>query len=230
MSFVSCFLFLSPGHLISPEKIFSNAVFWGVANIITVEDNIFAVLLLIISFLFVAALLICLNCDFLGLIFVLLYVGAIAVLLLFILMMLDVKWNKLSLNKYNVSAKMFVYVSFFFCLASNIYFFFMSKKTFIFWNTLDYAILLLIVFPSLISLFPFLWIKIKVLIDFFDSTANIKVYGQIFYNSYVFHFLISGMLLLLALSGAVHFTVLQIENFRIFAFAQFARGARFLQW
>jgi NADH-quinone oxidoreductase subunit J len=53
-----------------------------------------SVLFLILSFCNAAAILFLFNAEFLGLIFMIIYVGAIAVLFLFVIMMLNIKNQK----------------------------------------------------------------------------------------------------------------------------------------
>ena len=59
--------------------------------VITVQNSIYSVLFLVLSFISSASLLFLLECEFVALLFVIVYVGAIAVLFLSVVMMLDVK-------------------------------------------------------------------------------------------------------------------------------------------
>ena len=59
-------------------------------------NSIVSVLFLILSFLISAILLLLLECEFLALLLITIYVGAVAVLFLFILMMLETKLTNLS--------------------------------------------------------------------------------------------------------------------------------------
>ena len=55
------------------------------------QNSIHSVLFLVLSFVSSASLLFLLECEYVSLIFIIIYVGAIAVLFLFVVMMLDVK-------------------------------------------------------------------------------------------------------------------------------------------
>mgnify|MGYP000729894946 CR=1 FL=1 len=55
------------------------------------QNSIHSVLFLVLSFVSSSSLLFLLECEYISLIFVIIYVGAIAVLFLFVVMMLDVK-------------------------------------------------------------------------------------------------------------------------------------------
>ena len=57
---------------------------------ITSDNPVFCVLSLVLSFFFSSLFLICLGADFLGLMLMVVYVGAIAVLFLFVVMMLNI--------------------------------------------------------------------------------------------------------------------------------------------
>jgi len=62
------------------------------------ENPVHSVLFLVISFLSSASICFCFGADFLGLVFIIIYVGAIAVLFLFVVMMLDIKLTKINFN------------------------------------------------------------------------------------------------------------------------------------
>ena len=55
------------------------------------QNSIYSVLFLVLSFVSSASLLFLLECEYISLIFIIIYVGAIAVLFLFVVMMLEVK-------------------------------------------------------------------------------------------------------------------------------------------
>lgn len=55
------------------------------------QNSIYSVLFLVLSFVSSSSILFLLECEYVSLIFIIIYVGAIAVLFLFVVMMLDVK-------------------------------------------------------------------------------------------------------------------------------------------
>ena len=63
--------------------------------VILVQNSIYSILFLVLSFISSAGLLFLLKCEFLALMFIVIYVGAIAVLFLFVVMMLDVDFAQL---------------------------------------------------------------------------------------------------------------------------------------
>ena len=67
-------------------------------------------------FLFSAGILFCLEVEFLALSFIIVYVGAIAVLFLFVVMMLDIKIGDNSLGYLNYGTSIAYFITFLFVL------------------------------------------------------------------------------------------------------------------
>jgi NADH-quinone oxidoreductase subunit J len=59
--------------------------------VILSQNSIYSVLFLVLSFISSSSLLFLLECEYISLVFIIIYVGAIAVLFLFVVMMLDIK-------------------------------------------------------------------------------------------------------------------------------------------
>ena len=66
--------------------------------VVVVQNSIYSVLVLVCSFISAASLLFILECEFIALLFIIIYVGAIAVLFLIVVMMLDIKTVNLTKN------------------------------------------------------------------------------------------------------------------------------------
>ena len=66
--------------------------------VIRAKNPVYSVLFLILVFCNVSGILLLLNLDFFAMVFLVVYVGAIAVLFLFVVMMLNIKLNELSEN------------------------------------------------------------------------------------------------------------------------------------
>jgi len=75
--------------------LFSSLALLSAILVIASKNPIYSVLFLILSFCNVSALLFLLNLEFLPITFLVVYVGAIAVLFLFVLMMLNIKLTEL---------------------------------------------------------------------------------------------------------------------------------------
>jgi NADH-quinone oxidoreductase subunit J len=67
----------------------------------------FLLLFLVSSFIFASFILFLLECEFLALLFIVVYVGAIAILFLFAIMMLESKFKNLSKNLFKYTCRIF---------------------------------------------------------------------------------------------------------------------------
>jgi NADH-quinone oxidoreductase subunit J len=140
------------------------------------------VLFLILCFCNAAGILFLFNAEFLGLIFIIVYVGAIAILFLFVVMMLNVKIYS--------SDNLAYYLPFFlltgFVLMLQVYLIFekvFSNTTF-WYSDLPYTFE-----------------------NYIDNLNSIDVLGQCLYNYYLICFLVAGLILLVAMIGAIVLTL-----------------------
>lgn len=154
--------------------------------VIIVQNSIYSVLFLVLSFVSAASLLLLFECEFIALMFVIIYVGAIAVLFLFIVMMLDIKIiaeNKDSLKYFPIGfliGSLFLLEIFYILtenLENNLYD--KSSSTNYYTNWYDK-------------------------LDFFSDIESI---GQVMFTQYVLQFLIAGNILLLATIAVVVLTI-----------------------
>lgn len=151
--------------------------------IILSQNSIYSVLFLVLSFVSSSSIIFLLECEYISLIFIIVYVGAIAVLFLFVVMMLDIKTVYLAKD---------------------------SLKYFPFGSFLGAVFLLEIItaVPSTFELInPY---NISFLAnhhsDWFsklDYVTEISSIGYLLYTDYVIQFLLSGNILLLATIGPV---------------------------
>lgn len=146
------------------------------------QHPVFSLLFLVSCFIFSAFLLFILECEFLALLFIIIYVGAIAVLFLFAVMMLESKLQNLKQNsiKYIPISLIFIYV------------FFLSLEMFDCFIDLSSGIFNLNKYHD--------WYRIM------DFVTDVEVYGQVLYSYFVLQLLIAGLILLLALIGVVYLT------------------------
>ena len=145
------------------------------------KNPVHSVLFLILTFCNASAILFLFNAEFLGLIFIIIYVGAIAVLFLFVVMMLNVKIY---------SSDEFSYLPFIFLggFVLIVQIFLVLEKAFSnsnFWET------------SLSYTFD----------NYLDTLTSIDVLGQSLYNYYLLCFLLAGLVLLVAMIGAIVLTL-----------------------
>ena len=146
------------------------------------QNPVHSVLFLVITFGLASINVIMLDIEFLGLLFLIIYVGAIAILFLFVIMMLSVKTQ----TKFEFIVALRTIIASFLILA-------LSYKSFNF-------------FSSLIVPFNFSFNG--------DYINNLVTFGQVLYNYYLILFLIAGLILLVAVIGAVVLTLEHKNNIK----------------
>lgn len=150
--------------------------------VISAQNPVHSVFFLVLAFLISAIFLFLCEVEFVSLLFILVYVGAIAVLFLFVVMMLEIKVTK-SENEFFVIAPLGIFLG--------LIFFF---EIFL---SLD---------ESFAPFFPSTDIYVNWLSSL-DSLNNLEVLGQLLYTYYFFYFLIAGIILLVAMIGAIVLTL-----------------------
>ncbi|MGH1420587.1 MAG: NADH-quinone oxidoreductase subunit J [Hyphomonas sp.] len=163
--------------------------FWTLATIVVLSalfvissrNPVHSVLWLILSFFTSAGLLVLIGAEFLAMLLVVVYVGAVAVLFLFVVMMLDVDFVEL-------------------------------KQGFL--NYLPFGLLVGVVFAAeivMVSIFGIEPDQSK-----FDAApnaaTNAEAIGQVMYTEYLLLFQLSGLILLVAMIGAIVLTLRQKPN------------------
>ena len=83
-------------------SLFSSFALISAIMVISLSNAVHSILFLIFLFCNIVGLLLLLGAEFLSLIFLVVYVGAIAVLFLFVIMMLNIKINNYSIAKYKI--------------------------------------------------------------------------------------------------------------------------------
>ena len=176
--------------------IFSAFCLTSAIFVIWTKNPIFSVLFLIFSFFNVSALLFLFNFEFLPIAFLVVYVGAVAVLFLFVLMMLNIKLAELIDNYYNLIPVGLIFGCFFIYQLV-----FLLRFEFELVENLDkYSIYFLSDFSNVLTSKT----------NFFDlnyAFTNIKLIGFVLFTNYLYHFLISGLILLLAMLAAIVLTL-----------------------
>lgn len=181
------------------------------------RNAIHSVLFLVLVFFNVAGLLLLLEAEFLALLFLVVYVGAIAVLFLFVVMMLNIRASESSASLYQLMP-----------IGSFLGFVFLIETFLIFQNTIIFPIEIennaLTSFITFYSSNSFIdWIT-----SFqYSFSSNIKVLGFVLYTDYVLFFLLAGAILLIALLGAIILTMQSQENVvRQEIYQQLSRNAK----
>ncbi|WP_156850878.1 NADH-quinone oxidoreductase subunit J [Bartonella refiksaydamii] len=149
--------------------------------VITARNPVHSVLFLILAFFNAAALFLLAGAEFLGLILLVVYVGAVAVLFLFVVMMLDVDFVELK-----TGALRYAPIG---ALVGGIV-----------------AVELIVVFVSN-RFSPALRTHITQPMPDLLQRTNTQALGDVLYTDYVFYFQIAGIILLTAMIGAIVLTL-----------------------
>ena len=159
--------------------------------VIQARNPVYSVLFLILVFFNAAALLLLLGLDFFAIVFLVVYVGAIAVLFLFVVMMLNVKLAE-------INEKRLRYLP----IGGLLAFLFLLEIFLIVDNDL---IPLLVDVTALINqdASPSAFIQYSEIVE---TLSNIEAIGRLIYTYYFFFFLLASIILLVAMIGAIVLT------------------------
>ena len=177
--------------------------------VILSKNSIFSLLFLIFSFIITSLLLFLLECEFLGLLFIIIYVGAVAIIFIFSIMMLESKLKNLSKNSLKYLPIGFVFgLLFIFPCIKEISSYYSGSWSF---NA------------SYINLYQN-WYEL------IDANYEVEVYGQVLYSYYIIPFLVGGLILLLVLISVVYLVNLfeEHQSLQQSVFKQLARNSKFL--
>ena len=153
------------------------------AIMVTVSRNtVHSVFFLILDFISISCLFIMIGAEFLGMIMLIVYVGAVAVLFLFVVMMLNVTQQK---NQWFASSKSSSHIPVGLLVSLIIFF-----ELIIVVGGWKYK-------PDLLS-------SSNIIIS--EKTTNTHSLGNVLYTDYIHLFQISGMILLVAMIGAIVLT------------------------
>ena len=167
--------------------VFSISLLLSAFFVISSRNPVHSVMFLVLVFLFSAGILFCLEVEFLALSFIIVYVGAIAVLFLFVVMMLNVAQQK---NQWFLSKQSSSHIPIGFIISAIIFF-------------------ELIIVVGGWKYKPDLFSSNNLLNNEISNTHSL---GQVLYTDYIHIFQISGMILLIAMIGAIVLTFRQREG------------------
>ena len=154
--------------------------------VISSKNTVHAVFFLILDFVSISCLFIMMGAEYLGMLTLIVYVGAVAVLFLFVVMMLNVNFKDLRIG---------------------------------FLSYLPFGLLIGIVIIIELGMMIGTW-KYK---DSFIKTSEIKIsskvsnteaLGNVLYTDFIHYFQISGIILLVAMIGAILLTFRKKENLK----------------
>lgn len=148
--------------------------------VITARNPVHSVLWLILAFFNAAGLFVMVGAEFIGMILVIVYVGAVAVLFLFVVMMLDVSFSEL-----RKGAMQYVPIG------------------------LAIGLVLLVEFSALFFAWEFspeAAVNLATPIAETADVGNTRALGQVLYTDYVVPFQLAGLILFVAMIGAIVLT------------------------
>ena len=160
--------------------VFSLVAVLSALMVISARNRVHSVLFLILSFVNASGLFVLLGAEFLAMILVVVYVGAVAVLFLFVVMMLDINFVKLREG-------FLQYLPFGALLGIVL--------------IIELGILFLTKSFSENSLSKFVELPVM------NEVENTKLIGQVLYTNYFYLFQISGLILLVAMVGSITLTL-----------------------
>jgi len=206
-------------------SLFSTVALISAAFVIQANNPVHSVLFLIFSFCNVSALLICHSLDFFAFIFLVVYVGAIAVLFLFVVMMLNIKLNELSENLLRylpigglISAIFFLEI---FLILYSHFVPFTNSGDLVFANLQEIALTSSQMesgaSENLSNLLELAEINNNLQNSFethnkqwfslIDQKSNIESLGYLIYTEFFYYYLMASLILLVAMIGAIVLTM-----------------------
>jgi len=162
--------------------LFSTVMIGAAFLVVAARNPVHSVLFLILAFFNAAALFVLLGAEFLAMILVVVYVGAVAVLFLFVVMMLDIDFAELRQG---------------------------------FLNYLPLGGLVALAFLSELVVVLAGWAlggSLAIAHPTPEGAANTEAIGRILYTDYIFYFQTAGLILLVAMIGAIVLTLRHKEG------------------
>ncbi len=161
--------------------LFAGILILSALMVITARNPVHSVLFLILAFFNAAGIFVLLGAEFLAMILIIVHVGAVTVLFLFVVMMLDVDFS--TLRKRSVS--------------------------YIFPSIILGGILLfeLVIIYTYWYMAPEALTNIAQDQSAFEGLSNTQALGMVLYTDYVFAFQMAGLILLVAMVGATVLTL-----------------------
>src|SRR5512134_1584786 len=159
--------------------LFAGAMVASAVMVISARNPVHSVLFLILAFFNAAALFVLLGAEFLAMILVVVYVGAVAVLFLFVVMMLDIDFVAL-------------------------------RSGFMRYMPLGTVLGLVLFSEFLVALGAWTFAggaQAVRAVPLAEGVSNTEALGRVLYTDYIFYFQTSGLILLVAMIGAIVLTL-----------------------
>ena len=166
---------------------FSLIAIFSALMVIASRNTVNSVFFLILDFISISCLFIMIGAEFLGMILLIVYVGAVAVLFLFVVMMLNVAQQKQS--------------------------WFVGQKSTHIPSGLIVSVLILLELLVVVGGWKYkenIMSSANLVID--PAVTNTHSIGSVMYTDYILYFQLSGVILLLSMVGAIILTYRKREN------------------
>ncbi len=162
--------------------IFSVIAIFSSVMVLASKNTVHSVFFLILDFISISCLFIMIGAEFLGMMMLIVYVGAVAVLFLFVVMMLNVAQQK---NEWFTSTKSSTHIPF------------------------GLLFSIIIFFELIIVVGGWKYkenVSNSLSLDIISETTNTHSIGNVLYTEYIHLFQLSGMILLVSMIGAIVLT------------------------
>ncbi|AAU04233.1 NADH-quinone oxidoreductase subunit J [Rickettsia typhi] len=148
------------------------------------KNSVYSVLWLIFTFINAAGLMILLGAEFLAMLLIVIYVGAVAVLFLFVIMMLDINFNQaITKLRENLSLSIFITLIMFVDLVITVI---LSTKNINHSSNISFAIA--------------------------NNISNTKAIGSVLYTDFMLPFQMAGLILFVAMISCITLTLKKRER------------------
>lgn len=194
--------------------VFATGLLFSCFFVAFLTNPINAVFFLVLAFCNATGLLLLMEAEFLALLFLIVYVGAIAVLFLFVIIILNLK------ETFSATAFVLSYKNLFLCIGFCL----------LFGVQIQYTLSLDFVHYEYHS--DFIQPLYNEWVFFYDFFHNIVLFSHMLYTFYFYYILVAGFVLLVAIIGAVVLTSQKKNNYlsrtnqKQFVYNQLARSAR----
>lgn len=161
--------------------LFASVLIVSALMVITARNPVHSVLFLILAFFNASGLFVLLGAEFIAMILIIVYIGAVAVLFLFVVMMLDIDFANLRKGSMR-------YIPVGIIIGGVLLFELMAVYTY--WHFS----------PNTLG-------NIALNSQAFEGMTNTEAIGMVLYTDYIFAFQTSGLILLVAMIGAIVLTL-----------------------
>jgi len=151
--------------------------------VVAARNPVHSVMFLIVTFFSAAGLFILMGAEFLALLLVMVYVGAVAVLFLFVVMMLDVDFVEL-------------------------------KQGFLQYLPIGVIVAIILLAEMIMVGAAYFTGETKALATYQGDKSNLERFGEVLYTDYAFFFEAAGLVLLVAMIGAIVLTLRERDGVR----------------